>query len=98
MDESHAFPPVSGVRQVGVVSKSRKCLDGHTPFGHDAAMAQPDLLTSTEVGRILGCSGRTVQRRADAGVIPIERQLPGPNGAYLFRRSDIEALAAEMAS
>lgn len=62
-------------------------------MGHDAAMTHPDLLTSTEVGRILGCSGRTIQRRADAGQIPIARQLPGPNGAYLFRRADIEALA-----
>ena len=55
-------------------------------------MPQPDPLTSTEVGALLGCSGRTIQRRADAGEIPIERKLPGPNGAYLFRRSDIDAM------
>lgn len=57
-------------------------------------MAQDDLLTSTEVGRILGCSGRTVQRKQEAGELAAAYQLPGPNGAYLFRRSDVEALKA----
>ena len=51
-----------------------------------------DLLTSTQAGAILGCSGRTVVRRADAGLIPVAARLPGPNGATLFHRSDIEAL------
>lgn len=49
------------------------------------------LLTSPQAGLILGCSARTVQRMADAGGLPIAQKLPGPNGAYLFRRSDVEA-------
>lgn len=53
-----------------------------------------DLLTSPQVGLILGKSARTVQRMADAGEIPVAQKLPGPNGAYLYRRSDIEALLA----
>ncbi len=51
-----------------------------------------ELLTSPEAGQILGKSARTVQRLADSGRLPIAQKLPGPNGAYLFRRSDVEAL------
>lgn len=56
-----------------------------------------DLITSFEAGLLLGKSARTVQRMAitDAnpdGILPIVKKLPGPNGAYLFRRSDVEAL------
>lgn len=50
------------------------------------------LLTSPQAGLILNKSARTVQRMADAGELPVAQKLPGPNGAYLFRRSDIEAL------
>lgn len=56
--------------------------------------ATDDLLTSPEVGQILGKSARTVQRMADAKLLPIAQKLPGPNGAYLFRRSDVAALMA----
>jgi hypothetical protein len=55
-------------------------------------MSQPDtLLTSPQAGLILGKSARTVQRMADAGLIPVAQKLPGPNGAYLFRESDVRA-------
>lgn len=53
-----------------------------------------ELLTSTEAGLILGCSGRTVTRRAEQGALPIAQKLPGPNGNYLFRRADVDALLA----
>lgn len=56
-------------------------------------MQQDDLLTSPQVGYILGKSARTIHRMADAGALPVAAKLPGPNGAYLFRRSEIEALA-----
>lgn len=56
-------------------------------------MPQDDLLTSPQVGLILGKSARTVQRMAGAGELPVAHKIPGPNGAFLFRRSDIEALA-----
>lgn len=51
-----------------------------------------ELLTSTQAGAILGKSGRTITRMGDAGKLPIAQKLPGPNGAYLFRRSDVEQL------
>jgi excisionase family DNA binding protein len=57
-----------------------------------------DLLTSTQAGQILGKSSRTVLRLAEAGALPIATKLPGPNGHFLFKRSDIEALAAKAAS
>lgn len=56
-------------------------------------MAKDELLTSTQAGFLLGKSGRTVQRMVDAGALTPVQKLPGPNGAYLFRRSDVEALA-----
>lgn len=55
--------------------------------------AADELLTSTQVGQILNRSGRTVIRQAESGLIPIATKLPGPNGAYLFRRSDIDEFA-----
>lgn len=51
----------------------------------------PDLLTSPEVSRLLGVSIRTVHRRAEAGDLRSVRKLPGPNGAFLFARADVDA-------
>lgn len=51
------------------------------------------LLTSPQAGLILGKSSRTVQRMADRGELPVAQKLPGPNGAYLYWRADIEAYA-----
>ncbi len=54
--------------------------------------AEDDLLNSTQAGAILGKSGKTVLRMADAGTLPVAHRLPGPNGVMrLFRRSDVEA-------
>lgn len=55
-----------------------------------------DLITSFEAGLILRKSARTVQRMARTdenpdGSLPVVQKLPGPNGAYLFRRVDVEA-------
>lgn len=49
------------------------------------------LLTSTQAGALISRSGRTIVRWALAGRIPIAQQLPGPNGAFLFRESDVRA-------
>lgn len=61
-----------------------------------------DLITSFEAGLILRKSARTVQRMAasedNPDGIPVAKKLPGPNGAYLFRRADIEALADDGAA
>lgn len=54
---------------------------------HDA------LLTSTEASVLLGKSVRTVQRMAEAGELRPVRKLPGPNGAWLFDRAEVETLA-----
>lgn len=59
-----------------------------------AMTIEADLLTSTEVSRILGVSIRTVHRRVEAGDLCALRKLPGPNGAYLFGREDVEKLLA----
>lgn len=57
-----------------------------------------DLLTSTEVSHLLGVSIKTVHRRIDSGELAVWRKLPGPNGAYLFRREDVDALIARTAT
>ena len=51
-----------------------------------------ELLTSVQVAILLGKSARTVHRMAEAGTLPVAHKLPGPNGAFLFRREDIDAL------
>jgi hypothetical protein len=74
-------------------------LDRCESMTHDERVHQSDeLLTSTQAGLILGKSGRTVVRMAQKGMIKPATQLPGVNGAILFRRSDIEDLARERAA
>lgn len=51
-----------------------------------------DLLTSPQVALLLSKSIRTVHRLADSGELPVAHKLPGPNGAFLFRREDVERL------
>lgn len=57
-------------------------------------MELDDLITATEAGRLLDKSARTVSRLAEAGQLPFVQKLAGPRGAYLFRRTEIEKLAA----
>lgn len=52
-----------------------------------------DLIGTAEVTRILGCDKATVLRRIDAGLLTPAHKLPGPNGAYLYKRADVVALA-----
>lgn len=59
-----------------------------------AHMHTDRLLTCPEVGALLGKSARTVQRMVDRGLLTPAQKLAGPNGAYLFRREDVEALRA----
>ncbi len=59
--------------------------------------ADTNPLTAAEAGDILGISGRTVIRRAEAGELEYLRKLPGPNGDYLFERLVVESYARELA-
>lgn len=52
-----------------------------------------DLLTSPQVGLILGKSARTIHRMVEDGVLPYVMKLPGPNGAFLFDKAAIEKFA-----
>ena len=52
------------------------------------------LLSAHDAGRILGKSARTVHRLVDNGRLTVAQKLPGPNGPYLFRKADVEALLA----
>ena len=55
-------------------------------------------LTAPEAGKILGISGRTVIRRAEAGDLAFIRKLPGPNGDYLFDPAVIEKYRDDQAA
>lgn len=57
-----------------------------------------DLLTSPQVALRLGKSIRTVHRLAESGALVPTQKLPGPNGAFLFRRTDVERLAKTQAA
>lgn len=59
--------------------------------------AEDDLLNSTQAGVILGKSGKTILRMADAGTIHVAARVAGSNGVMrLFRRSDVDLLAESM--
>lgn len=51
-----------------------------------------DLIGTAEVCRILECDKATVLRRIDAGKLVPAHKLPGPNGAYVFTRTQVLAL------
>jgi predicted site-specific integrase-resolvase len=52
-----------------------------------------DLIGATESGRILNVDKTTLTRWVASGRLVVAHKLPGRNGAYLFRRGDINALA-----
>lgn len=54
----------------------------------------PDLIPTSEVAEIMGKSVRTVHRLIQSGDLKPALKIAGQSGAYLFNRSDVEALAA----
>lgn len=58
----------------------------------------PDLIPTSEVARIYGCDVRTVHRLVQRGRLTPAIKAPGLRGALLFRRSDVLALAVEVAT
>lgn len=55
------------------------------------------LLTTQEARQVIGVSRQTLGRLVAAGSLTPAFQLPGRTGAILFRRVDVEALAAARA-
>lgn len=57
--------------------------------------AEPDVIGSREVCRLLGINKSTLSRWVAAGKItPASRLGSGPTCAYVFNRAEVEALAA----
>lgn len=54
-----------------------------------------DLLNTRQAAEILGESVSTVTRLANDGTLRVHVKAPGLRGAMLFRRSDVERLAAK---
>lgn len=57
-----------------------------------------DLLTSVEAVAILQCDRSSISRWVASGRLTPVRKLPGQTGAFLFDKSDIEALRDELKS
>lgn len=54
-----------------------------------------DLVGATEATEILGVGKDTLIRMIARGVITPRQKLPGPNGAWLFTRAEVQRVAAE---
>lgn len=57
-----------------------------------------DLLTTAQVADLLGVTVATVNRWALLGKATPVRKLPGPTGAYLYERAEVDALVAARAA
>lgn len=57
-------------------------------------MTEADLIGTREAAAIIGESVKNTLRRVDSGQLPAVIKLPGIRGAYLFNRSDVEAVAS----
>ncbi len=53
----------------------------------------PDLVSTSEAAEMLKITPKTISRYAQDGRLRPATKLPGLTGAYLFNRTDIEALA-----
>lgn len=57
----------------------------------------PDLVPTSEVARIYGCSVKAVHRLVAAGKLEPAFRAPGIRGALMFRRADVLAYGAHVA-
>lgn len=72
-------------------------MPSHTPPEQGGAAVPGEFVGTAESSRILGVHVVTLTRWvAEHQLIPAHK-LPGKNGAYVFRRADIERIAAERA-
>lgn len=55
-----------------------------------------NLITTVEAVAILGCDRSSISRWVSSGRLTPVRKLPGQTGAFLFDKSDIEALRDEL--
>lgn len=61
---------------------------------NDGTGETPEIITAPEASVLLRCSIRSVHRLIDSEQLPVIRKLPGPNGAFLIHRAEVEKLAA----
>jgi len=54
-----------------------------------------DLIGSAEAAQLLGIDKPTLTRWVKAGRVKAAHKFPGKNGAFIFHRADINALANE---
>lgn len=68
-----------------------------TLWCHAHVAQSAELITSSQAGAILGKSARTVQRLTEKGLLRGVVKVPGPNGAVLYDRAEVEKYAASLA-
>jgi predicted DNA-binding transcriptional regulator AlpA len=85
--------PVKPIENMNIGKPTR--LDTCPCIADSQPMDTEPLLTSTQVGALIGCSAKTVIRMAETNRLPIAHRLPGRKGAYLFRLTDIESAMAK---
>lgn len=52
----------------------------------------PDLLLTADIAQLANVNVATVNRWVRQGRLPVAMQGPGPTGARMFRRADVDAL------
>lgn len=58
-------------------------------------MNTTDLLTAGQAAAAVGVNRRTITKWAETGRLPVALKLPGDTGTTLFKRADVDRLAAE---
>lgn len=57
----------------------------------------PEMVSTSQAARLLGCHVRTVHRLVESGRLKPVAKVPGRTGAYLFLRIDVAAVAKDAA-
>jgi excisionase family DNA binding protein len=58
-------------------------------------MPTDDLLSTTEAADLIGTERSNVSKMVRDGRLVPARKMPGPTGAYVFHRAEVERAAAE---
>lgn len=60
------------------------------------ATEESEYLSTTEVAEMMDASSSTVYRYVERGLLPVAHRIAAHRGAYLYRRSDVEALLEQL--
>lgn len=58
-------------------------------------MPSDDLLSTTQAAEVIGTERSNITRLVQLGRLTPHHKLPGPRGAYIFQRGEVERAAVE---